>query len=524
MKRMRHLYFIFITGISSVLLSCTEMTESHDRKELKRAIAAKSYYEDLKEQRINKLTALRQTGGGDLQWEYRTNRLIAEEFSKFNLDSAIHYTKRNLETAAILGDRDSEIESTFQLAVIYADYGLFLEGIKLLDSIRGDIPENHLPDFYRCHIKIYDIYMSTIDHEEHKIKYKEYCDSLENITGEREDPAAQPEMEKLCRNLSAAEKWSPDYASTTYYIARYWENSGQIDSAKHYYTLSAISDIYNSNRDQGSMSRLAMLYYKDRKYSEAFKYANSSIKDALKGKMNARSMRISEAFQIINDAYLIKETKNKWLIIICLTVAGLSMLYVFRQNIRLKTSELQLKKAHNKIQELNTKLVEHNTILLNAYSIQEKYISNFFEISSMHLKKLEKYQHRLRKMVVANKIEDLHKELKSNEIIISELHEQLATFDKIFLDIYPTFIDEFNSLLKPDQRIITKPGEQLNTELRIYALMRIGFDNCSQIADFLRCTVPTIYTYRAKTRSRAMASREEFEEKVMKIGNMLAEE
>ena len=98
-----------------------------------------------------------------------------------------------------------------------------------------------------------------------------------------------------------------------------------------------------------------------------------------------------------------------------------------------------------------------------------------------------------------------------------EQKEFYANFDNAFLHLYPDFVTEFNRLLQPEERFIMKPGELLNTELRIFALIRLGIEDSSQIAEFLRYSVNTIYNYRAKVKNKARGSREDFEDLVRKI-------
>jgi len=107
--------------------------------------------------------------------------------------------------------------------------------------------------------------------------------------------------------------------------------------------------------------------------------------------------------------------------------------------------------------------------------------------------------------------------LKSSDFIDKELESLYHTFDVIFINLYPTFIDEFNSLLIPEEKIILKPNEILNTELRIFALIRLGITDSTKIAAFLRYSVSTIYNYRTKTRNKSAVSRDEFELMVSKI-------
>ncbi len=124
----------------------------------------------------------------------------------------------------------------------------------------------------------------------------------------------------------------------------------------------------------------------------------------------------------------------------------------------------------------------------------------------------------MNKLLSAGKIEDLRKNLKSTEMIDGELKAFYRNFDTTFLKLFPTFVDDFNKLLKPDERIVLNKDGLLNTELRIFALIRLGITDSVKIAQFLRYSVTTIYNYRVKTRNKALGNRKELEERVMEIG------
>ena len=121
-------------------------------------------------------------------------------------------------------------------------------------------------------------------------------------------------------------------------------------------------------------------------------------------------------------------------------------------------------------------------------------------------------------MAQDRKFEELYKQLKSTSMLEEEQEELYKNFDAIFLNLYPTFIKDFNALLTEDERIAPKHGDLLNKELRIYALIRLGITDSVKIASFLRCSLSTVYNYRTKVRNKTAISREEFEKMVTKIG------
>ena len=104
------------------------------------------------------------------------------------------------------------------------------------------------------------------------------------------------------------------------------------------------------------------------------------------------------------------------------------------------------------------------------------------------------------------------------DIISQELEELYRKFDTIFLNLYPAFVDDFNAIRAESHRITLKHGELLNTELRIFALIRLGITDSVKIASFLRYSLSTIYNYRVKARKYCNADKKTFEELVMKMG------
>ncbi len=520
---MKQITFLLAIGFSALALSCSR---NNNLSSLKKTITEKSVYDGMKENKISELKIMRTSlGGANPSLEYTVNSRIAEEYSTYQLDSALRYHERNLHIATLLKDKNKKIESAFLLANLYSKYGLFLEGKFLLDSIRPEITEDLLPLYYTSYMELYDIYFSFSQREEHRRIAETYRDTIRIITGNEVTLETECNYQELHKKLAESESMAPEYSYATYFLGLYHEKNGQADSAKYYYTLSSISDLRNSNKNQGSMIKLARLCYQDEEYTEAYKFFRSTMEDAINGNMKIRTMRISEPFALINDTYQAQETHNKTtisisLVSICILfiLVLLLLYYVYRQIKKGEKAKQEIQDANAITNELNAKLVEQKKILEKVNFVQEKYIAHFFELSSIHLSKMESYQHSLRKLMTSGKMDDLNRELKSNEMLENELQEQYIMFDKIFLDLYPTFVEDFNALFEPENRIILKPGELMNTEIRIYALMRVGFIDSTKIASFLRCSMSTIYTYRTKSRNRSNLSREKFEAAVMKIG------
>ena len=156
--------------------------------------------------------------------------------------------------------------------------------------------------------------------------------------------------------------------------------------------------------------------------------------------------------------------------------------------------------------------------LLEANYIKEEYIGRYMDQCSTYLDKMDLYRRSLNKIAAAGRVEELYKAIKSSQFLDEELKEFYANFDMTFLQLFPNFVEEFNALLTEPMQ--PKPGELLNTELRIFALIRLGITDSTKIAQFLRYSVTTIYNYRTRVRNKALGERDEFETKVMQIGKV----
>ena len=137
----------------------------------------------------------------------------------------------------------------------------------------------------------------------------------------------------------------------------------------------------------------------------------------------------------------------------------------------------------------------------------------------MYIDKMDDYRKRLKKLAQDQKYDLLYRQLKSTSMLETEQGELYKNFDAIFLNLYPSFVEDFNALLNEDERIKLRSKNLLNKELRIYALLRLGITDSVKIASFLRCSLSTVYNYRTKIRNKASVSRETFEKMVMKIGS-----
>jgi DNA-binding CsgD family transcriptional regulator/cell division protein FtsB len=260
--------------------------------------------------------------------------------------------------------------------------------------------------------------------------------------------------------------------------------------------------------------------------SDAFKYAQAAIDDALFSNVQFRTAQMAEFYSIINASYQAKEARSKstlqhYMLLISLLSVVLALLfaYLYKQLRKLSRTKEELSQANLRLTQLNDELNDKNAQLSDSNDLKEQYIARFFDLCSLYIDKMDSYRKTLNRLAQNRQFDELFKRLKSTSMMENELDELYKNFDAIFLNLYPTFVADFNSLLIPEERIALRPGDLLNKELRIYALLRMGITDSAKIASFLRCSLSTVYNYRTKMRNKAALSREKFEKMVSEIGN-----
>jgi len=184
----------------------------------------------------------------------------------------------------------------------------------------------------------------------------------------------------------------------------------------------------------------------------------------------------------------------------------------------LKQSNCQLSELNQQLLHLNEQLVESNAQLTDANRVKEEYVGRFMRMCSVYVDRLDGMRKRVSRLVKTKRYDELNELAKTDSSKEQELDELYVNFDKAFLHLFPNFVDCFNELLRPDEQVQLSTAERLNTTVRIFALIRLGIDDSSKIAEFLHYSVNTIYNYRARVKNGAKVDRDTFEERVKAIG------
>lgn len=302
------------------------------------------------------------------------------------------------------------------------------------------------------------------------------------------------------------EGFSPANGAVYHVIARAYEMQGNRGKEIEYLTLAAQSDVSNGVREYIALPRLAYLLYESGDVDRAYRYMQRSIDDARACNARLRLMDMSETMSVISGANAAKERSARRLLVllllivaVSLAVVGVSLYYARRKN-------RQLAESRRRLESLNSRLEASG-------NLREKYARRFMRLSMEYIDKLDHYRRHLLKIASRRKFDDLYDAISSTAGVERESDLFYRNFDSAFLELYPDFVAEFNCLLRPEERVVLKDERSLNTELRIFALMKMGIGESAEIARLLHCSQSTVYNYRTRYRSKAI-DKNEFVRKV----------
>ncbi|WP_294547242.1 DUF6377 domain-containing protein [uncultured Bacteroides sp.] len=513
---------------------------------LRRMIDEKPVFVHKKEVRINRIKSKLKSANLTPEQEYKINLQLYYEYKKFVVDSAIHYVNRNVEIARKMDKAYLKYESSLQLSLLYSMCGRYRDAELILGNIkRSELPRELLPVYYETYSRFWEYYSISATNNRYGKQRAAYQDSLLALLdhnsfdyklsrayyyGRHDSVKAKKIIGEL---LETEEVGSPNYAMITHSCAGMYRHQNRPDEVKKYYMLSAIADIQNATRETASLQALALIQYEDRKLADAFKFTQSAIDDVVSSGIHFRAMEIYKFYSIINSAYQTEQAKSRsnlvtflvstsvilfllLLLVVCIYVQMRKILKIKRALVQ---SNEKLLRLNDKLNHMNSQLNDKNNQLFETNNIKEQYIAEFFDVCFSYISKMEKFQNVLYKYAINRYYDELIKKLKSPALINSELTALYTRFDTVFLGLYPTFVSDFNALLKDEEKIVLKPDALLNRELRIYALLRLGITDSGKIANFLRCSTSTVYNYRTKMRNKAAVDRDEFENEIMKISS-----
>lgn len=525
----------------SILLMCflfpvSVWAQQHDLeallKELDAAIEQKETYAVPKEKELSELrTHLKNVK--DHRQKYELCDKLFTGYLHYQADSALAYVERKQELLPALDNPVLEQELIINRAEVMGVMGMYSWAEELLSKVKPELLTTELLGYYYRTVRAnYGWFADYLVNKELKKIYQEkahvYRDSIMQTTSpgidrdivEAEKWMVEGEIEKSLDILNRLEADNPDLrqqAYINYTLSEVYGEKDDVDNQIHRLALTAIADLKFGTREYASLQKLAYLLYDRGDVDRAYKYLNCSMEDAVACNARLRFSEVTEFFPIIDKAYKLKEERGRTiryalLIFSCILslVLIVSVFWLYRWNKKLSFMRQNLSATNEQLRLVNKELAQTGRV-------KEAYIAHYLELCVAYLDKLEAYRRSLAKLAMASRIDDLFKAIKSEQFIKDERKEFYHNFDKSFLELFPNFIASFNGLLVEDGQVQPKSNELLSTELRIFALIRLGVTDSNAIAHFLGYSLATVYNYRSRMKNRAKGDKETFEEQVMNL-------
>ena len=315
-----------------------------------------------------------------------------------------------------------------------------------------------------------------------------------------------------------------ELTSIQYNTAMLYGLLGDTEQKKIWLAESAVSDFKAPNRDFLSLYELALTLYNEGDLKRAGRYIKIHFDDVLAGDFQAKVIRSSQAQNIIVDASMQAERSRRTILTVSIIIlSGLLVIILYmmrlarRQARSLAKANEELAEANASLEQANKALAESNAALAEANKIKENYVFKYMDLSIRYLDRVEENRHALRQVAKNEGTDALLKMLRFPSGF-ADYKKFYRIFDQTFLGIFPHFIEDVNALLREDARFdATACHKTLPTELRILAALKLGIDDSPKIASFLKCSLSTVYTYRAKMRNQATCPKEEFEQRVKSL-------
>ena len=504
-------YAATVGDIEPLLLHLDEVIGNH------------AVYLNAKEARIDSLRRNLAAVGG-LRERWAAEMALHDEMLSYRLDSALAHVDNAVAIAADGKDTTLMLSSLIAKAMLFNTSGvMYKEAYDIFASIPCHrLDSAQLFDYYCLGVQINrNLARHSLDKKliaAYTVAKTAYRDSAIMLDPDNDVLLANRYMDRgdFLAAIKALGASTPDTLTTRAAAVKYnvlaqiYEMQGNRDMQRKYLTLSAICDVSNGVREYLSLQSLACILYEDGDYDRAYRYIHHSIADATACNAKLRMLEMSESLPIIDSAYDDMQHRARrnllttcFIIGLLMVALGVSLLYAHKRNRRIA-------EAHRGQMLLIERLNVSDTI-------KEEYIKRFMNLCLEYLAKMERYRGELNRVAARRDLDSLVNTIKSTRYVNREVAEFYEKFDEAFLSLFPDFVNDFNSLLRPGGEVALKKGERLNTELRIYALQRLGISDGESVCRFLRCSPSTVYNYRTRMRNRAI-DRDRFEDAVMEIG------
>ncbi len=502
---------------------------------LKTELTKAREYDNKKELRIENLRGqLASTFPNDYAREYTICTKLYEEYKVYKFDSAYVYAQKLYVASKNLKDFPKQNESQIKLGFILLSAGMFKETFDCLGVINiSSLNDASRLEFYALKARAYaDLGEYNNDRYYARLDFGlavNYIDSVLMLA----KPGSYDMLDHLGdKQIRLGQTGSPSvYLTKLLYhyplsehqkaivatgLSLFYGGQANRDKRIELLALASINDIRSSTRETLALFKLGVELDMKGDVLDSYTFVQQAMTDAQYYGARLRKVKIGAVLPIVaaKKLIMIENDKRRFLIysisisMIAIIISLVSFI-VFYQLRSLKAKEKIIEDKNIQLERINSRLTEDTRI-------KEEYIGNFFNIISGYILMLEKLKRSTERKLAGKKYDEILASI--NEINIKKEREDLFhTFDHIFLKIFPNFITVFNSMLKTEDQLWPKDHEVLNTDLRIFALMRLGINDNQAIANILEYSVNTIYVYKMRIKAKAIVSSDQFDQKIMSV-------
>ncbi|RHN95009.1 hypothetical protein DW657_08705 [Prevotella sp. AM23-5] len=544
---MRHLIVIIITLMIQPIYIKGDNNQLY--KQLDAALAQRAHYVELKEKSLNEIKqgAKYVTSNED---KLKLYEQLANEYKAYEYDSAMTYVNKGL----ILAQKSNNIffNKRFQLSQtrLLITRGFYAEAKEILQKIEPkEEPRDYQFLYYYTMYGLYNNWSTYCENNEfcknYDLKKVEYLKKAIELSPKKDafyyylmgelyyfsnHPNNNKTIQYYKKALSMEKANSRLHAMTAFALSEVYQKANNLELMEHYLLVAAISDITSATKENVALQDIALFIYKHktRSLNKAQEYINLSLEDAYTYKSRLRRIEISSKLQLITNAYTDDiKTTNRLLniallvIILLLLGVGISSLFIRKKNRLLKQKKDEITATSAKMEILNGQLHLINDELKDTNQKRERLVKVYIDLCYKNIERNSKLRTLVVRKIKANQSKELLSLLSSSTNTEKENKEFLTEFDKAFLSLYPTFVNELNQQLTESAHIQLKENGEMPPILRVCALLRLGITESSKIAGILSYSPQTVYNYRSILKNNAI-DKEHFEENVLKLCMIIA--
>ena len=544
---MRHLIIIIITLMIQPIYVKGDNNQLY--KQLDAALAQRAHYVELKEKSLNEIKqgAKYVTSNED---KLKLYEQLANEYKAYEYDSAMTYINKGL----ILAQKSNNIffNKRFQLSQtrLLITRGFYAEAKEILQKIEPkEEPRDYQFLYYYTMYGLYNNWSTYCENNEfsknYDLKKVEYLKKAIELSPKKDafyyylmgelyyfsnHPNNNKTIQYYKKALSMEKANSRLHAMTAFALSEVYQKANNLELMEHYLLVAAISDITSATKENVALQDIALFIYKHktRSLNKAQEYINLSLEDAYAYNNRLRRIEISSKLQMITNAYTDDiKTTNRLLniallvIILLLLGVGISSLFIRKKNRLLKQKKDEISATSDKMEKLNGQLHLINDELKDTNQKRERLVKVYIDLCYKNIERNQKLRTLAVRKIKANQSKELLSLLSSSSSTEKENKEFLTEFDKAFLSLYPTFINELNQQLTESAHIQLKENGEMPPILRVCALLRLGITESSKIAGILSYSPQTVYNYRSILKNNAI-DKEHFEENVLKLCMIIA--